>query len=241
MRFARRGIVAAAILVYVLAVVGAVRYATNGASTVPPKPQLQTTIATTERPAPSTTETTRPKPYARVVWRRSTSIGLPWAGRLENGVLVPAEGRDFFTWDPIRRRSPNRNWRRVGHHRLVRILLTVAAAHRDAHPDAPRMAIGDLSRSRGGDFGPKYGLPGHVSHQNGLDADVFYPRSDRREIAPEDATEIDRALAQDLVDRFVRAGVVRVFVGPNTGLRGDPRIVQPLVRHDNHLHVRIDG
>lgn len=235
MRFVRRGVVAAAFALYVVAFVAAFRYASDdrGAALEVPtrfEPPPQTAEPSPRRPA---------NPLPRVDWRESTAVGLPWRGRLENGVMLPAEGRHFFTWDPIRRRSPNRSWRRVGHDRLVRLLLSVAAAHRQAHPDAPRLAIGDLSRSRGGDFGPRFGLPGHVSHQNGLDADVFYPRLDRREIAPEHPREIDRVLAQDLVDRFVRAGAVRVFVGPNTGLAGDPRVVQPLVRHDNHLHVRI--
>jgi murein endopeptidase len=232
----RRGAVAAAVALYVIAFVAAFRYVSGdqgpAVETRAPAPSTQTQSVDS-----ATTEAAKPMP--RVVWRRSTAIGLPWRGRLEDGVMLPAEGSDYFTWDPIRRRSPNRSWRRVGHDRLVRLLLDVAAAYRNAHHDAPRMAIGDLSRSRGGDFGPRFGLPGHVSHQNGLDADVFYPRLDRREVAPEHVREIDVALAQDLVDRFVRAGAVRVFVGPNTGLAGDPRVVQPLVRHDNHLHVRI--
>jgi murein endopeptidase len=238
-RLAGRVAAAAAVAIYVLAIGVAVRYASNNQSpaVLPPR----TGAAPTPRAPPVTTEGARHNPLPQVVWRKSTAVGLPWHGRLENGVLLPAEGNDFFTWDPVRRRSPNRSWRRVGHDRLVRLLLDVAAAYRDAHPNAPRMAIGDLSRSRGGDFGPRYGLPGHVSHQNGLDADVFYPRLDRREIAPEHVREIDLPLAQDLVGRFVRADAVRVFVGPNTGLAGDPRVVQPLVRHDNHLHVRIDG
>ena len=84
----------------------------------------------------------------------------------------------------------------------------------------------------------RYGLPGHVSHQNGLDVDVYYPRRDRRELAPRTVAQVDRALAQDLVDRFVAAGAAKVFVGPNVGLTGPPEIVQPLPRHDNHLHVR---
>ncbi len=236
MRVARRAFFAAGLVLYVLVVMASVRYAFaagDGDGEAIVAPQLA------ESPEPAETKAAKPAP--QVVWRNSTAIGLPWRGRLESGVVLPAEGLDFFTWDPILRRSPNRPWRRVGHNRLVRLLLSVAAAYRKAHPDAPRVAIGDLSRPRGGDFGPRYGLPGHVSHQNGLDADVFYPRFDRREVAPEQPREIDRALAQDLVDRFVRGGAVRVFVGPNTGLTGDPRIVQPLVRHDNHLHVRIDG
>ena len=113
------------------------------------------------------------------------------------------------------------------------------AEHRAENPDATRVGVGDLSRPNGGDFGPRYGLPGHASHQNGLDADVYYPRRDRLERAPLNAEQIDRRLAQDLVDRFVAAGAIRVFVGPNTGLRGPPRVVQELVHHDNHLHVRL--
>ncbi|MGH2703304.1 MAG: hypothetical protein ACRDJ2_16215, partial [Actinomycetota bacterium] len=51
--------------------------------------------------------------------------------------------------------------------------------------------------------------------------------------------QIDRGLAQDLVDRFVAAGAQYVFVGPHTKLTGPPRIVQALAHHDNHMHVRI--
>jgi hypothetical protein len=51
--------------------------------------------------------------------------------------------------------------------------------------------------------------------------------------------QIDRPLAQDLVNRFVAVGAQYVFVGPHTGLRGPRPIVQPLYLHDNHMHVRI--
>jgi Penicillin-insensitive murein endopeptidase/WD40-like Beta Propeller Repeat len=174
-----------------------------------------------------------------VAWRRSTSVGLPWAGRLERGVRLPAEGKTFFTWDPVLRRAPNRNWRRVGTDRLVRMVLRILDEFAAAHPEAPRIGVGDLSRSQGGDFGPRYGLPGHVSHQNGLDVDLYYPRRDRRERPPARPSQMDRELAQDLVDRFVAAGALKVFVGPNVGLTGPPKIVQALPHHDNHLHVRI--
>ena len=172
-------------------------------------------------------------------WERSTSIGSPWAGRLVNGVRLPAEGEHFFTWDFVKNTSPNRAWRRFGSDRLIRILLRVLADHARAYRDAPRVAIGDLSRPRGGDFGKRFGGLGHSSHQNGLDVDIYYPRKDRRERAPRFASQIDRVLAQDLVDRFVRAGARFVFVGPNTGLVGPPRIVQAITYHDDHMHVRI--
>jgi penicillin-insensitive murein endopeptidase len=179
------------------------------------------------------------RPEPRIEWRDSTALGSHSAGRLVGGVRLPAEGRSFLTWDPVLRRSPNRPWRRHGTDRLVRVLLRVARDFRAAHPRAPRMAIGDLSRPHGGDFGIRYGPIGHASHQNGLDADVYYPRADGRERAPRGAADIDRRLSQDLVDRFVQAGAEVVFVGPSTGLTGSAGRVVPLVNHDNHLHVRL--
>ena len=175
----------------------------------------------------------------QVNWHDSTALGSHAAGRLEHGVRLPSEGRAFFTWDPVLRRSPNRHWRRWGTDRLVRVVLRVARDFRAAHPRAPRMAVGDMSRPHGGDFGPRFGYIGHVSHQNGLDVDVYYPRADGRERAPRNASEIDRALSQELVDRFLAAGAEVIFVGPNTGLSGPSGRVQALTHHDNHLHVRL--
>ena len=176
---------------------------------------------------------------APIRWRRSVAVGHPSAGTLVRGVRLPAGGRDFYTWDPVFRRSPNRAWRRFGTDRLIRTLLRVIDAYAAAHPRASRVGVGDLSRPNGGDFGPQFGGLGHVSHENGLDADVYYPRRDRRERPPATPAQIDRRLAQELVDRFVAAGAERVFVGPRTGLRGPRHVVQILVHHDNHLHVRI--
>ena len=175
----------------------------------------------------------------QVDWRESVPIGTPEAGRLERGVRLPAVGPSFFTWDPVLRRSPNRAWRRWGTDRLVRVLVGVAREYREAHPRAPRMAVGDISRPNGGDFGPRFGYIGHASHQNGLDADVYYPRADGRERAPRYASQIDRRLSQELVDRFLAQGAEVIFVGPNTGLAGPPGRVQVLANHDNHLHVRL--
>lgn len=181
------------------------------------------------------------RPAAKQIrWHHSTAIGSPSAGRLEHGVQLPAAGASFFTWDPVKRRSPNRAWRRWGTDRLVRIVLSVARQYHAAHAQAPRMAVGDLSRPHGGDFGPRFGYIGHASHQNGLDVDVYYPRADGRERAPRDASQIDRALSQELVDRFLDAGAVTIFAGPNTHLTGPLGVVVPLANHDNHLHVRID-
>ncbi|MEX1141387.1 MAG: penicillin-insensitive murein endopeptidase [Thermoleophilaceae bacterium] len=194
---------------------------------------------TTEPPAPESEPEQPERRWPPVRWRSSRALGEPFAGRLLHGVRLPYAGRDFVTWDPIHRTTPNRHWRRWGTRRLLRVILRVAREHRAANPDAPRLTIGDLSRPRGGDFGPRFGGLGHASHQNGLDVDIYYPRLDRREIAPRRVDRIDLALAQDLVTRFVRAGARYVFVGPATPLTGPPRRVQTLVHHDDHMHVRL--
>ena len=191
----------------------------------------------TPAPAPATTIPAAQPVPAPV--HPSRALGKPFAGRLVDGVQLPPEGADFFTWDPILKRSPNRDWRRYGTDRLLATLAQVLAEYRVRHPGAPRVGIGDLSRPHGGDFGPRYGRPGHASHQNGLDVDVYYPRKDGLERRPYSPRLIDRGLAQDLVDLFVEAGVQYVFVGPRVGLRGPSRVVQPLVLHDDHMHVRI--
>ena len=169
----------------------------------------------------------------------SRALGRPWAGRLLHGVRLPAEGPQFFTWDPVRKRSPNRSWRRFGTDRLIRTVDRVLLRFRAAHPDAPRVGIGDLSRPQGGDFGERFGGIGHASHQSGLDVDVYYPRLDRLERAPRRPEQVDRRLAQELVDLFVRAGAQYVFVGPSLDLHGPRKVVQKLRHHDNHLHVRV--
>jgi hypothetical protein len=172
----------------------------------------------------------------------SRSFGVPWDGRLVGGVPLAAESEHHFTWDPVRRRSPNRGWRRYGNRRLVATTVRVLREYATAHPKAGRVGVGDLSRRHGGDFGARFGGIGHASHQNGLDVDIYYPRRDRRERPPKVPRQINRPLAQDLVDRFVAAGAAKVFVGPNTGLRGPPAIVEVLPsHHDNHMHVRLPG
>lgn len=176
----------------------------------------------------------------QIRWARSCALGSPADGRLVRGVQLPAEGRTFFTWDFPLRKSPNRPWRRWGTDRLIRTTLRVLDGYAAAHPEAPRVTIGDLSRPKGGPFGEEYGLPGHASHQNGLDIDIYYPRRDRVERAARTVSQVDRRLSQDLVNRFVAIGAEQVYVGRNVGLRGRDRIVVPLRRyHENHMHVRL--
>jgi len=180
----------------------------------------------------------KPKPKPRP---QSRAAGEPYGGRLINGRPLPVRGAGYVTWDPIRKQLPNRGWRRWGTGRLLRTIERVLAAYARRHPGAPPVLVGDLSRPRGGDFGPRFGGVGHVSHQNGLDADIYYPRRDGRLRGPRRPDQVDRAAAQELVDAFVREGAERVFVGPSLDLRGPSRVVAPLAHHDDHLHVRLPG
>jgi murein endopeptidase len=170
---------------------------------------------------------------------RSVAVGKPWHGRLVDGVQLPEAGTDFITWDQVLHQSPNRGSRRWGTEALVVLLDRVTREYREAHPGVPPVLISDLSRPHGGPFGRNYGGLGHASHQNGLDADVMYPRRDGALRAADRPSEVDRTLAQDLVDRFRAAGAIKLFVGPHLHLHGPRSIVVALAHHDNHVHVRI--
>jgi murein endopeptidase len=180
-----------------------------------------------------------PEPEPVIAYRHSTAVGVWWAGALRSGVQMPAEGPDWFTWDPVLKHTPNRGWRRWGTDRLVRTVLAVIEQYRLDSALAQRVGIGDLSRRHGGAFGMRFGGLGHGSHQNGLDADIYYPRIDGQERRPYKPSQVDLEAAPELVDRFVAAGARTVYVGPHLGLRGPRNVVVPLVHHDDHLHVRL--
>jgi hypothetical protein len=168
-----------------------------------------------------------------IAWHHAVSTGLPWAGGLADGTQLPLEGPNWVTWNPVTDSSPNAPRRLYGTERTIRTIVLVAAAYAVAHPDAPRLVIGDISREGGGPMTDE-----HVSHQNGLDVDIYFPRLDHRLEAPTTPEQIDRRLSQDLVDRFVAAGAQMIFVGYRTGLRGPSGVVIPYAGHDYHKHVR---
>jgi murein endopeptidase len=175
-----------------------------------------------------------------IVWHNSKPLGQPFKhGRLFQGVQLPADGDDFFTWDFPLELSPNAGWRRWGVDGTIRITLKVLCGFHLAHPEAPRIGIGDIARPGGGFFGKDVGGGlGHASHQNGIDLDVLYPRLDGVEEPADRIAQIDEFYSQDLVDRFVAAGAQYIFVGPKIGLTGPKKIVQGLVFHDDEMHVR---
>jgi hypothetical protein len=177
------------------------------------------------------TDASAPEP-PRIAWHTATSIGLPYGGRLENGTQLPAEGPDWVTWNPNTDSRPNLPGRLYGHEHTIRTIISVLAQYRKAHPLAPQVVVGDISLRSGGV------MDQHVSHENGLDVDIYYPRRDRWLQAPTSTAQIDRRLSQTLLDGFVAAGASKIFVGYATDLRGPRDIVTPYPNHENHMHVR---
>jgi hypothetical protein len=165
-------------------------------------------------------------------WRRATSHGLPYSGSLSAGTQLPVVGPDWVTWNPVEDSVPNEPRRLYGHERTIRTVISAISTYRAANPDAPRVVVGDISFQSGGP------MELHRSHQNGLDVDLYYPRLDGSLRPPRTSRQIDRKLAQDLLDRFVAAGAQIVFVGYSTGLRGRREVVEPYPNHEDHMHVR---
>ena len=226
-------VVVLAACVAVLGVVGAGTFAQT-----PPPPATVPTMPSGPLPVPPPTTTSSVAQPAAPAGP-SRAVGPPWHGRLVNGVELPEVGGDWLTWDPVLKQVPNRPERRWGTAKLIATIRRVLAAWHLAHPTMPQVLIGDLSRPHGGVFDERYGGLGHASHQNGLDADIYYPRADHRLLAAYKPDLIDHALAQDLLDRFVAAGAQFVFIGTRTHLRGPQKVVEVIAHHNDHMHVRI--
>ena len=169
----------------------------------------------------------------RIEWHHAISVGLPYGGSLIDGTPLPVEGPNWVTWNPVTDSVPNAPNRLYGNEHTIRAIVSVTDAYRAANPAAPPVVIGDISREGGGPMTDE-----HVSHQNGLDVDVYYPRLDGTLRAPVAPEQIDYRLAQDLLDRFVAAGAQMVFVGYASGLHGPAGVVMPYASHENHMHVR---
>jgi penicillin-insensitive murein DD-endopeptidase len=197
--------------------------------------------------------------------RKSRSIGLPFGGRLEHGVLIRET--------PFVRHTPE--YARDGHFwgtwELVQLL------HRAAHRVAQRMpgarlSVGELSKQTGGR------IAGHHSHQNGRDVDIAFYMTDAagRPFEPWAFAEFDRsgkgrgpnqmlrfddARNWELIQRLVTDGDARVqYIFVSNALKerllreGERRRTSPSILararktlmqpggahpHANHFHVRI--
>lgn len=182
----------------------------------------------------------------------SESVGQPWDGVLRHGRALPPS--DAYV---IRRPA-----RAFGADHAIAALQRAIAEVRAAHPDAPVLAIGDISAERGGPIGD------HLSHQSGLDADVgFYftraPAAYPAEFVAAADGAFDAALNHALLVALLphaqmifldyavqarmyayaaslglpRAELARIFQYPR-GADAQVGIVRHWPHHADHFHVR---
>ena len=136
---------------------------------------------------------------------------------------LPRSGPGFYSYKPMSQQ--------YGLPETIQALQAIGSAWQRAHPQDPRIGIGDISL-RGG--GP---MRGHKSHQKGVDVDIWLVRNDgRKEPTRYQSPQYSRAMTQELINRIRANGILRVrYIFFN-----DPRAtgVKPWPNHDNHLHVR---
>lgn len=162
--------------------------------------------------------------------RPSVSIGSPGYGRLVHGVLFPATGPDHFAWNFRRQRIGGSDRTRWGNCHVVRAVLHGIARYRRRNPDAPPVAVGDISLRHGGP------IDGHATHQNGRAVDLYFPRRDRRWREPHTVAEVDMRLARQLVRAMLAVGAKLVLIGPHVEMGTSPHVIH-WPNHDDHLHA----
>lgn len=199
------------------------------------------------------------------VRRASRSIGFPFDGRLESGVLVRESTALRYTPEY----APHGNFYATAE---LAALLHRAAAHVARRRPGARLSIGEISGARGGR------IAGHHSHQNGRDVDIaFYMLDGRgqpfapwafanfddqgRGDGPNVGLRFDDVRNWELVSRlitdadarvqfvFVADGLKRrllsearrVHASPSVIARAERVLVQPAEGHPhrNHFHLRI--
>ena len=172
---------------------------------------------------------------------RPTPVGTWNRGSLECGWTLAPRTNTYRTWDYPRGSSPNDPNRRVGTDREIELLTAMASFWATGHPDRP-LLIGDLSRPHGGPFGRLYGGPGHASHQNGLDVDIYLPRTDAKRRPPAKPSEVDLKLARELIADFgADPDVLVMYVGCLRDYASASAKADKLCNgeHENHFHVRL--
>ncbi|MCC6277950.1 MAG: penicillin-insensitive murein endopeptidase [Oligoflexia bacterium] len=185
----------------------------------------------------------------------SQSIGFYSDGRLTNASELPLEGVGFIKVMRDRKRH-------FGSSELVITLMWATSEVSRYFPQSERLGVGDMSSQFGG---PQ---SGHASHQNGLDADLSFYKTNRRELDP-DASEFGEHFTRGnkvssnfdvvrnwfFVSRLVSTGIIsRIFLdqrlklkfcalAAKDGLSAEEtealRRVNHWPGHDDHFHVRL--
>jgi penicillin-insensitive murein endopeptidase len=178
------------------------------------------------------------------------AIGQPGSGCLQGAAALPLRGAGWIVVHPERHRQ-------FGHPSLIAWLRTLAAHARREKLGV--LHIGDLGQPRGGPT-----PSGHRSHQNGLDADVWYeppPKawSPGRTPAPAAPSVVDMrtntmlpawnkrvarlieiAASDPTVDRiFVHPAVKRALCQDKPRRGPWLQRVRPWWGHQDHFHVRL--
>lgn len=186
---------------------------------------------------------------------KAMAIGYYPRGCLQGGVALPVNGP---TWQ-VMRLSRNRNW---GHPSLVQFLEKFAPAAAKA-TGWKGILIGDMAQPRGGP------TPfGHVSHQTGLDVDVWFmpmpdhtlSREEREKVSainlvaadwkginpktwtPQHYDFIRVAAQQPGVERvLVNAAIKKEMCRMQNGKHPEwMEKVRPWYAHHDHIHVRME-
>lgn len=131
----------------------------------------------------------------------SISIGRANRGSLYNGVQMPESPH----WRLV---DPDRSW--ATRETVDGLTLAIHSVVRE-HPKAPALALGDMSKPRGGYFRP------HRSHQSGRDVDVgYYYLEGPAWYKTADAATLDRKLTWSLVKALLTQGSVEYLFIDNS-------------------------
>jgi murein endopeptidase/LysM repeat protein len=124
------------------------------------------------------------------------SVGAPDRGRLEGGVIIPANDQLYSL------RNPDHSY--GSSHAVEQLQLAVKRFREQSEYDR-ELVIMDMSRRRGGRFRP------HESHQSGRDVDIRLPirQGVPSGTIPELASQVDWDAAWQLVHALIETGQVR--------------------------------
>lgn len=139
---------------------------------------------------------------------------------------MPTATRGYQYWrggDP----EDTDNW---GTLELINLVERVAREWNRKYPSYPIITSMDMSKQPGGSFPP------HGSHQNGLDVDIRYIRTDNSSsgVTPDDPL-YSRSRTQQLIDLFFKFGNIVLIYSDDRQLQ---RITYE-ANHYDHLHIRI--
>lgn len=179
----------------------------------------------------------------------SESLGYYWSGALKNASVLQNEGKGYQVVRTSRKRY-------YGHNDLVDFIQELGEEM--ARKERGIILVGDMAKKEGGR------IPGiHQSHQNGLDADIFYslqknylsaslrerrgPQSvlssrgivDPNKWTPSHSTLLKMASEDDRVERIFVNFAIKKHLCKIHGNQEWLSKIRPMAGHTGHFHVRL--